>query len=146
MKQRDDGFFLSEHSSKRRLRDAENARNNRAEIMKAYSTGQVSRRELVKWGLFTSAGLLAPIGGLSPFVSSAHAQALANGTCSNNIPTGMCPSPLFGVQPFSTPMPRFDVFQPVTSLTPAPTAEANTTQQLLDPLLVNGQSGLTGPI
>jgi manganese oxidase len=147
MKHRDDGFFLSEHSSKRRLRDAENARNNRAEILKAYSTGQVSRRELVKWGLFTSAGLLAPIGGLSPFVSSAHAQALANGTnCSNNIPTGMCPSPLFGVQPFSTPMPRFDVFQPVTSLTPAPTAEANTTQQLLDPLLVNGQSGLTGPI
>jgi len=143
MKHRDDGFFLSEHSSKKRLRDAQNARNNRAEILKAYSTGQVSRRELIKMGVITSAGLLAPIGGLNPFIPAARADC-----SSNNIPTGMCPSPLFGVQPFSTPMPRFDVFQPVASLTPAPTAEANTTQMPLDPNLteINGQSGLTGPI
>src|SRR5689334_19491335 len=98
-------FFLREKADKARLRDAENARKNRMEIVKALSTGQVSRRDLVKWGLFTTAGLLAPIGGLSPFVQSAH----ADGGAGNGIPTGMAPSPLFGVQAFSTPMPRFDV-------------------------------------
>jgi FtsP/CotA-like multicopper oxidase with cupredoxin domain len=45
-------------------------------------------------------------------------------------------------------MPRFDVFQrnPVASLSPAPQAQANQTQQPLDPALVGGQTGLTGPI
>src|SRR5690242_12097133 len=109
---RDDAFFLRENSDKRRIRDAENARKNRMEIMKAYSQGQVSRRDLIKWGLFGAAGVIAPIGGLSPFVCPANAQVLAAGSncSSNNIPTGMCPSPLFGVQRFTTPMPRFDVF------------------------------------
>src|SRR6185437_13561552 len=67
---------------------------------------------------------------------------------SSNIPTGMPPSPLFGVQAFTTAMPRFDLVprNPVSSLSPAPTAEANTTQQPLNPALVGGQSGLTGPI
>src|SRR5262249_50574756 len=89
---------------------------------------------------------LAPIHGLSPFVTSAHA---ASGP-GNSIPTGAPPSPLFGVQPFSTAMPRFDVIarnpNPFTFLTPAPTAQANQTQQPLDPALVGGQTGLTGPI
>ncbi|HSM85846.1 MAG TPA: hypothetical protein VLT16_06830, partial [Candidatus Limnocylindrales bacterium] len=64
-----------------------------------------------------------------------------------NIPTGAPPSPLFGVQPFSTPMPRFDVLSrnPVSSLTPAPQAEANQTQQLLDPGF-GLPAGSTGPI
>ena len=143
MKHRDDGFFLSEHSSGKRLRDAQNARRNRAEILKAYSRGQVTRRDLIKMGLITTGGLLAPIGGLNPFLPAAKADC-----ASNNIPTGMCPSPLFGVQPFSTPMPRFDVFPrlPVSALNPAPTAEANTTPQPLDPALVGGQTGLFGPI
>jgi FtsP/CotA-like multicopper oxidase with cupredoxin domain len=35
---------------------------------------------------------------------------------------------------------------PVSSLSPAPTAEANQTQQPLNPALVGGQTGLTGPI
>src|SRR6185312_9073549 len=98
-----EGFFLSENSSKARLREAENARNNRAEIVKAYSQGKVSRRDLIKWGLITSAGALAPIGGLNPFVSAAHADDTFD------IPTGAPRSPLFGVQPFTTPMLRFDV-------------------------------------
>ena len=33
------GFFPSEKSSKARLREAENARKNRAEILKAFSQG-----------------------------------------------------------------------------------------------------------
>ena len=48
-------------------------------------------------------------------------------------------------------MPRFDVIargnNPLGGdLTPTPTAQANQTQQPLDPALVNGQTGLTGPI
>src|SRR5690348_15687186 len=105
MSHREDGFFLSEKSSKARLREAENARKNRAEIVKAFSQGKVTRRELVKWGLITSGGLLAPIHGLNPFVNSAY----ASGNQGSGIPTGAPPSPTFGVQPFSTPMPRFDV-------------------------------------
>jgi hypothetical protein len=70
---REDGFWLSEDSDKARLRDAENARRNRAEITAALSHGKVSRRDLIRWGLFTTAGIVAPIGGLSPFVTPLHA-------------------------------------------------------------------------
>jgi manganese oxidase len=135
----DDGFFLPEHASKERLRQAENARKNRAEIVKALSHNQVSRRDLIKWGLFTSAGLLAPIGGLNPFIASARADG-------SNIPTGAPPSPLFGAQPFTQPMPRFDVLprSPVSSLNPAPQAESNQTQQAVDPALGGGFGPVEG--
>ena len=84
MKQhREDGFFLPENASKARVREAENARRNRAEMVKAHSQGQVSRRDLIKWGLITTGGLLAPIHGLNPFVKSAY----------GSIPTGANPSP-----------------------------------------------------
>ena len=55
-------------------------------------------------------------------------------------------------------MPRFDVIarQPIPAVIDSthphpfgpilPTAESNQTQQSLDPALVNGQTGLTGPI
>jgi FtsP/CotA-like multicopper oxidase with cupredoxin domain len=127
-------FYLPWNASKDRLRDAENARKNRAEIVKALSHGQVSRRDLIKMGLFTTAGILAPIHGLNPFVGSSSAS----------IPTGLAPSPLFGVQPFTAPMPRFDVLQrnSPSTLSPAPQAQSNQTQQPLDPALGTG----TGPI
>src|SRR5689334_21531229 len=114
-------FFLSLKASKARVREAEQAQQNRWEIIKARSQRQVSRRDLIKMGLFTSAGLLVPMSGLSPFARSAFADS--------NIPTGLPASPLFGVLPFTQPMPRFDVFvrNPVSSLTPAPQAQANTT-------------------
>jgi FtsP/CotA-like multicopper oxidase with cupredoxin domain len=145
-----EGLFLSPDADPRRLRDAENARRNRAEITKALSHGKVSRRDLIKWGLFTSAGLMAPIGGLNPFVRPLNAQSsfsFSGGSCSA-IPTGLPPSPTFGVQPFTQPMPRFDVLprNAVSTLTPAPQAQANQTQQPVDPRLVGGQTGLTGPI
>src|SRR6185503_18305014 len=132
----DSNFFLSPKASKARIREAEQARRNRWEIIQANSQGQVSRRDLIKMGLFTSAGLLIPISGLSPFARSAFA--------SSNIPTGLPPSPLGTATPFSQAMPRFDLFPriPVASLTPAPTAQANTTQQPVDPALGGG----TGPI
>jgi len=131
-------FFLSS-KEKARLREAENARKNRAEIIKAVSQGQISRRDLVKWGLITAGGLWAPIHGLSPFAKSAF----------GTIPTGAPPSPLFGVQPFTQPLYRFDVLprQPEPGfLNPAPTAQANTTQQLLNPALEGVRPGDTGPI
>src|SRR6185437_14454857 len=132
----DSNFFLSPKASKARIREAEQARKNRWEIINANSQGQVSRRDLIKMGLFTSAGLLLPISGLSPFARSAYADS--------NIPTGLPPSPLFTATPFSQPMPRFDVLprNPVSSLTPAPTAQSNQTQQPVDPALGGG----TGPI
>jgi FtsP/CotA-like multicopper oxidase with cupredoxin domain len=150
--QEKEGIWLNEHSDPRRLRDAENARKNRAEITAALSHGKVSRRDLVKWGLFTTAGVMLPVGGLNPFVRPLHAQTSSfssGGSCSQ-IPTGLSPSPTFNVAAFSQPMPRFDVLtrvaNPLTAFTPTPTAAANTTQQPVDPNLVGGQTGLTGPI
>ena len=146
-------FYLPRNASRVRLREAENARQNRAEIMKAYSQGQLSRRDLIKWGLITTGGLIAPISGLSPFVAYAGSGSGSGGSGSgssgsSSVPTGMPPSPLFGVQAFTAPMPRFDIIsrKPPSSLSPVPTAEANTTQQSLNPALVGGRSGLTGPI
>ena len=116
-------IYLPKDASRASVKEAENARKNRAEIVKAFSHGKVSRRDLIKWGLISSAGALAPIHGLNPFVTSAHGQ----------VPTGTPRSPLNGVQPFSTAMPRFDVIdrKPIISGQPhpfgaiVPTAQAN---------------------
>jgi hypothetical protein len=135
-------MFLSKKTSRGRLGEAENARRNRLEIVKALSHGQITRRELFKWGLFTAGGMLAWKHGLNAFVPSAYADS--------SIPTGLPRSPLFGVQAFTQPMPRFDVLarnpNPATFLTPAPTKEANTTQQLLNSALEGVTPGDTGPI
>jgi manganese oxidase len=126
-------IYLPERVSRARLREAERARDNRREIVRELSWGRLSRRDLLKWGLFTSAALLAPINGLNPFIRNAFAD-------DGNIPR----SPLFGVNPFTQPMPRFDVLprNEVSSLNPLPTAEANQTQQAVDAKLGGG----TGPI
>jgi manganese oxidase len=49
-------IYLPEKVSKARQREAEDARKNRAEILRAYSHGKISRRDLVKWGLITTGG------------------------------------------------------------------------------------------
>ena len=118
-------MWLPKKSSQFRIRQAENARRNRHEILKAWSQGQISRRDLLKWGIFSVGGVLVAKSGLSPFVGAARAD---------NIPTGLPSSPLFGVQDFSTPMPRFDLLsrQAVSVLNPVPRAEANT-----DPMPLN---------
>jgi manganese oxidase len=173
---RDDSFWLREDSDKGRIRDAEHARRNRQEIGKCLSQGRVSRRELMKWGLFTTAGTVAGIGGLSPYVRaqttttsstssfsggggggnnnpcgySSDGQDGGGGTNNNGIPTGLPSSPLFGALPFTQPMPRFDVLVPTSATNPlpgpTPTLQANTTQQPLNPGIVNGQTGLFGPV
>jgi FtsP/CotA-like multicopper oxidase with cupredoxin domain len=91
-------------------------------------------------GLFTGAGMLVTVNGLSPFARSVYGD---------DIPTGLPPSPIPGnVKPFTAAMPRLDLIprQPVSVLNPAPTAEANTTQQLLNPQLEGVNPGDTGPI
>jgi manganese oxidase len=127
-------MFLSRSASASVLRDAERARRNRLEIIRCLTQGQVSRRELIKWGIFTSGGLLSAKHGLSPFVGNSWGA----------IPTGVPASPLFGAQPFTFPMLRFDVLQskPVGQLSPLPTREANTTQQPVPASLGGG----TGPV
>src|SRR3954465_4222108 len=131
-------FFLSRKESMRRVKEAQNAQRNRQEIIKALADGQISRRDLFKWGLYTVGGMLVWKQGLNPFVRSAYAA----------VPTGFPRSPLFGVQAFTQPMPRFDVLprNAIGTLTPAPTKEANTTQQLLNPALEGVTPGDTGPI
>src|SRR5437868_3361362 len=133
-------MYLPGDTSRARLREALNARRNRQDILTAWSQGQISRRDLVRLGLFTAAGVIIVKNGLSPFAGSAFADS--------NIPTGLPPSPLFGVQPFSQPMPRFDILprKPVSSLSPAPTVQANTTQQVLNMALEGVKAGDTGPI
>jgi FtsP/CotA-like multicopper oxidase with cupredoxin domain len=95
--------YLSKKASRIRQREAQNARNNRAEIVKALSIGQVTRRDLIKWGAVTAGGGLAFKHGLHPFVRSAYAQT----------PVGLIRSPLFGVEKFTQRMPRLDVQHPI---------------------------------
>jgi len=129
-------FFLTKTSSPQRLREAIRAKNNRQEIITALSHGTVSRRDLLKWGIFTGAGALAWKNGLNPLVGNAHAA----------IPTGVPFSPLFGAAKFSQPMPRFDVMErkAINMLTPAPTAQANVTQQAVPAILGGGMGPIEG--
>jgi len=96
-------MYIATKASRIRQREAERARRNRAEIVKARSLGQISRRDLVKWGIFTAGGLLVCKNGLSPFARSAFAA----------IPTGTPLSPLFGAQKFTSPLPRLQLQTPV---------------------------------
>jgi FtsP/CotA-like multicopper oxidase with cupredoxin domain len=133
-------FFLRENASGARLREAAAARDHRREIVKQLSWGRLSRRDLLKCGLFTGAGLLTPIRGLSPFATSVYAAS------SSDIPTGLPASPLFGVKAFTQPMLRFDLLprRPLATLSPAPTEESNQTSQPVDPLLGGGVGPIEG--
>src|ERR1700746_2395904 len=102
-------IFLSNKASPARVREAENARKNRLEILKALSIGQITRRDLYKWGIFTVTGALALKNGLSPFARSAFADG--------DVPTGTPPSPLFGARKFTQVMPRLQLQTPIP-LTP----------------------------
>jgi len=104
--------YLSHRAPRARLREAQKARDNRAEIVKALSIGQITRRDLYKWGLLTFSGL-ALKNGLSPFAPSAFASG---------VPTGTPPSPLFGAQKFTQPMPRLALRSPFV-LTRVPSAD-----------------------
>src|SRR5262245_48945342 len=96
-------MYISEKASRIRQREAQKARDNRAEIVRALSQGQITRRDLVKWGIFTATGALALKNGLSPFARSAFAD----------VPTGTPRSPLFSAQKFTQRMPRLRLQTPL---------------------------------
>ena len=87
-------MYISPKASRIRQREAQRARDNRAEIVKARALGQVTRRDLIRWGIFTAGGTLVCKNGLSPFARSAFAA----------VPTGTPRSPLFGAQKFAQPL------------------------------------------
>src|SRR5262245_65611871 len=108
-------MFRSKRESGARQREAQNARKNRMEIVRARSIGQITRRDLFRWGLLTAGGALAWKHCLNPYVSSKSSAA---------IPTGFPATPQLGVQPFSHPMPRFDC----PTRNPAPFLDTASTQ------------------
>ena len=91
-------MYLPKDASRNRIREAQKARENRAEIVKARSHGQISRRELFRWGLFTTSGLLVCKNGFSAYAPSAYGQ----------VPTGTPRSPLFGARKFTQPFRRLE--------------------------------------
>jgi manganese oxidase len=139
-------IYLPENASRAAVKQARAAQQERQGIIKALSHGQVKRRDLLKMGLFTGAGLLAPIAGLNPFVGRASAQTASPGP-GPGIPTGMPRSPLFGVQAFSQPMPRFDVL-PRNAMSALdycpPTCESNPMLQPVAPELGGGWGPIEG--
>lgn len=94
-------------------------------------------REFLQIGLVTGALVLVMTQGLGLFAPKAHADS---------VPTGLPSSPTFGIQKFTQPMPRFDVLprRAVSTLDPAPTEQANTTQQAVDPALGGGFGPIEG--
>ena len=96
-------MYISPRASRIRQKEAQKARDNRAEIVNALSQGEITRRDLFKWGMFTVTGALALKNGLSPFARSAFAD----------VPTGTPPSPLFGAQKFTQRMPRLNLQTPI---------------------------------
>lgn len=96
-------MFVRKDASRIRQREAENARQNRAEIVKALSQGKISRRDLVRWGLMTLGGALVVKNGLHPLARSSYAA----------VPTGTPRSPLFGAKKFTQPLPRLEVQTPI---------------------------------
>jgi FtsP/CotA-like multicopper oxidase with cupredoxin domain len=146
-------MYISPKASLARQREAQKARDNRAEIVKALSQGQITRRDLYKWGIFTATGALALKNGLSPFAQSAFAA----------VPIGTPRSPLFGAQKFSTPLPRLALQTPTPLTRDAATGNAvfpaalgerpakrlsyhtDFTANMADPQFINPVSG-RGPI
>ncbi len=136
-------IYLPSDASRPQQKAARQAQDERRGIIKALSQKQISRRDLIRMGLFTGAGLLAPIRGLNPFVPNLLAQTPGG----PGIPTGLPRSPLFGAAAFSQPMPRFDVLQrkPMSSLDYcSPTKEANPELQQVDPDLGGGWGPVEG--
>src|SRR6185369_11783913 len=95
--------------NRRQEKDRQIAAHNRRELIAA----GFKRRDLLKMGLLTSAGMLIPIKGLSAHPINSAGMVFDD---PQSPPT----------TPFQENMPRLTVAQPVASLTPAPTIAPNT--------------------
>lgn len=98
-------------------KEQHNAQKNRREIIAA----QLSRREMMKLGLLTSAGVLVAKSGLSAraMTSAGHYFSGGGGLLPNTPPSPP-------TTPFTQAFTRFVVKQPVAALSPAPTIAPNT--------------------
>ena len=103
--------YLSKRNRKRE-KERQIAAKNRRELIAA---GFVKRRDLLKLGLITSAGMLIPKKGLSAHPRTRSGLLLPDDE-PNSPPT----------TPFSELMPRLPVLQPVPALFPAPQKNPNT--------------------
>ena len=110
--------------NRRREKEIKNAAKNRREIIAA----QLSRRDLIKAGLLTSAGYLIQKNGLSARAQFGGGGSFGSGCDrrwwdgSGGNGTPVSPP----TTPFLEPMPIPPVAQPVTTLSPAPTINPNT--------------------
>src|SRR5688572_2311534 len=96
--------------NRRKEKEKQTAADNRRELIAA----GFKRRDLLKMGLLTSAGMLIPKKGLS--ARPLNSMGAFDDDEPNSPPT----------TPFQELMPRLTVLQPVASLTPAPTIAPNT--------------------
>ena len=125
-------MYLPKDASKIRQREAENARRNRAEIVKALADGQITKRDLFRLGLFTAGGVLIAKNGLSPFARSAFASG----------PTGVPRTPLGAATPFSQPLPRLREQTPIQMTRVTPSGSSNPADlAATDPKLHQGDWG-----
>ena len=100
---------------RRAEKEKQQAAKNRREIVAA----GLSRREMLRMGLLTSAGLLIPMSGLSVRARSSAGRLLfdsGSGSGPSSPPT----------PPFVQPFVRMTVKQPTAVLNPAPTVIPNT--------------------
>src|SRR4029078_2586610 len=100
--------YISKRNRKKE-KDKQIAANNRGELIAA----GFKRRDLLKMGLLTSAGMLIPKKGLSAHPITSAGMVFDD---PQSTPT----------TPFAQNMPRLQVLQPVAALTPAPTIAPNT--------------------
>ena len=96
-------MYISKNASRIRQLEAQRARDNRTEIRLALNQGQITKRDLFKWGIFTATGALALKNGLSPYARSAYAA----------VPTGTPRSPLNNAQKFTQPFRRLNLQTPM---------------------------------
>lgn len=147
-------MYLLRNASRGSFKSAEQARRERLQLGQAHARGELTRRDFIKLGLVSAGGLLLPSGNLNSWFGSAYAAG------GSKLPTGLPPSPLFGVRAFTQPMPRFDVLgrkpyapgqgvmAPLAAYPgqpgPDPTAEANTTPQPVPRVLGGGMGPVEG--
>ncbi|HEX3185661.1 MAG TPA: multicopper oxidase domain-containing protein [Pyrinomonadaceae bacterium] len=103
--------------NRRAEKEQQQAARNRREIIPA----GLSRREMLKMGLLTSAGLLVPMSGLSVRARTSAGHLFGGGSSGSGSGPSSPPTTPF-VQPFT----RMTVKQPVATLNPVPTASPNT--------------------
>ena len=128
-------MYLPFSASRIRQREAQNARNNRAEIIKALGNGQISKRDLLRWGIYTSGGLLVAKNGLSPFARSAYASDA----------TGVPRSPLRGATKFSQPMHRLNYRAPIPLTPTLHLPNGATSSQITKDTFADFPSGMNEP-